>query len=183
MVTKVTQIVLSLLFVSCASAPVKKEVSSEDAKASEGLLFPHGRYQQEVEVKVHALGHEKDFDFNAIIYKSSEEFSFYGYNDFGISLFKIRQVEGSTVEMDSSIEEIKRNTDFFLKVFFMVRTILSLRKADPTIEGNKARLVVNGIESLVEFLELNKQGIPVRMKASSQKQKYEVDIKTDTIRH
>jgi hypothetical protein len=159
-----------LLLSACTTKQVRPEGEGD-------LLFPNGRYQQEVTVNVTATKPPQDFDFDCVVQKGPGEMLFYGYNNFGISLFKIREKAGSPIEAESSIEQIKKNQEFFIKIFKLVKTIVSLKKSDPRIRENQIQLSEDQIQAHVTFSEMDSLGIPLKMKVATPGQ-YEVEIKT-----
>jgi hypothetical protein len=143
----------------------------------EDLLFPDGRYQQEVNVDVTATNPKQDFDFDCIVKKDPEEMLFYGYNSFGISLFKIKEKKGQPIEAETSIDQIKKHQDFFIKIFNLVKTIVSLKKSDPRLQSNEIQLTQDNIQAHVTFSEYDSLGIPLKMVVETRGQ-YQVVIKT-----
>jgi hypothetical protein len=160
-----------VLPLACATAPQVRP----DAEAD--LLFPHGRYQQEVEVNVTIPQHKQNFDFDCVVQKVPEEVLFYGYNNFGFSLFKISEKPGQPIQAESSIAQIKKNQDFFIKIFQLVKTIVSLHKSDPRLKDNQIQLEQDGIQAHVTFSDLDALGVPMKMRVDTPGQ-YEVLIKT-----
>jgi hypothetical protein len=141
------------------------------------LLFPDGRYSQDVEVEVTATKPNQNFDFSCIVQKKPQEMLFYGYNSFGFSLFKIKEIQGQPIEAESSIEQIKQHKDFFIKIFKLVKTIVSLSKDDPRRKGDEIQLDQDGISAHVTFSGYDKMGVPLNMVVETKGQ-YQVQIKT-----
>lgn len=141
------------------------------------LLFPDGRYSQDVEVEVTASKPVQNFDFSCIIQKKPQEMLFYGYNSFGFSLFKIKEVEGQPIQAESTIEKINQHKDFFIKIFKLVKTIVNLKKDDPRKRGDQIHIDQDGIKAHVTFSGYDNHGIPLNMLVETKGQ-YEVKIKT-----
>lgn len=150
-------VILSALFFfsACTSGSKKSVIESN-------LIFPDGRYFQDVEVKVSAKGYKNDFDFSCIVQKNPDSFLFVGYNSFGISLFKIKEVNGK-VEMDSSIKQINDKKEFFLEVFFMVKTLLNTEKNDPKLKNPSFEVNFQKVKSTVRFKKHDQQGVPLEI--------------------
>ena len=166
------QLLLILTPLACTSPQIRPAKSDD-------LMFPHGRYQQSVDVKVIVPQHQQDFDFDCVVQKSSEEVLFYGYNSFGISLFKISEKSGQAVEAESSIPQIKKNQEFFIKVFKLVKSVVSIQKSDPRLKGDQIDLAQDGMTAHVNFSMPDSLGIPMKIDVSSPGQ-YEVKIKTSS---
>ncbi len=164
-------IILSVLFFlsACTSGSKKSVVESP-------LVFPDGRYFQNVEVKVSAQGYKNDFDFNCIVQKNSDSFLFVGYNSFGISLFKIKEVNGK-VEMESSIKQINEKKEFFLEVFTMVKTLLNTQKDDPKLKKPSFEVNFQKVKSTVKFKKHDHLGIPMGINVETPGV-YEIEIET-----
>ncbi|UYL09602.1 hypothetical protein B9G69_003325 [Bdellovibrio sp. SKB1291214] len=163
-----------ILVVMLLSACAGKQVVPEEQG---NLLFPDGRYSQDVEVEVTATKPVQNFDFSCIVQKRPKEMLFYGYNSFGISLFKIKEVQGQPIESESSIEQIKQHKDFFIKIFRLVKTIVNLRKDDPRRKGDEILLEQDGISAHVTFSGYDDLGVPLNMTVQTKGQ-YQVQIKT-----
>lgn len=163
-------LIAAFLLVSCQTRKM-----SEQGGAS-ALVFPHGRYNQDVMVDVKAKGHENNFDFSCIIKKNSEEFFFVGYNSFGISLFKIKETKAG-VEMESSIKQINERKEFFLKVFALVKSLLSMEKNDPRLAKSAFPISFQGLSSQVSFLDYDEKGIPLKIRIVAEST-YEIVIQT-----
>ncbi|MBC7370796.1 MAG: hypothetical protein H7326_04475 [Bdellovibrionaceae bacterium] len=169
---KYLYVLILLASLSCTTNQVRP-VQSED------LLFPNGRYQQSVDVDVTAPQHKQDFDFDCVVQKSPDEVLFYGYNNFGFSLFKISEKSGQPIEAESSIPQIKKNQEFFVKVFKLVKTIFSLQKSDSRLKDQQIDLEQDGIKAHVTFSQVDALGIPLKIDVSTAGQ-YEVKIKTSS---
>ncbi|HRO66385.1 MAG TPA: DUF3261 domain-containing protein [Pseudobdellovibrionaceae bacterium] len=166
----------ALMFLSlaaCASTPQTRSVSEAD------LLFPSAKYQQQVSVLITAPGQERDFDFSAVVRKVPDEMLFAGYSPFGFTLFTITEREGQLVQMDSSVEPILKNKEFFLKVFSLVKAILSVQKSDPRLQDNGISLTVEGLKARVEFSEYDPAGVPLQIDVGTAGQ-YQVKIRTES---
>lgn len=164
-------IILSALFFlsACTSGSKKSVIESP-------LVFPDGRYFQYVEVKVSVKNYKNDFDFNCIVQKNPNSFLFVGYNSFGISLFKIKEVNGK-VEMESSIKQINEKKEFFLEVFKMVKTLLNTRKDDPKLQNPSFDVNFQKVKSTVVFKKTDHQGVPMEIKIETPGL-YEIEIET-----
>jgi hypothetical protein len=157
---------------ACTHRQVRPEADAD-------LLFPNGRYQQEVAVDVTATTPKQNFDFDCVVQKSPEEVLFYGYNNFGFSLFKIQEKPGQPIQAESSIEQIKKHQDFFIKVFKLVKMIMSLHKSDPRLKDQQIQIEEDGIAAHVTFSEPDALGIPLKMIVETPGQ-YHVAIKTSS---
>lgn len=167
---------LILLFLFLNFSCSGKEIRPQ---GQDSALFPDGRYLQEAEVSVTATKEKQQFDFNCIVQKQPQEFLFVGYNSFGISLFKIKQKANQNVEAESSIEQIKKNQEFFLKVFSLVKTILTLQKDDPRLVAHQIDLNEKGILATVKVSKYDSLGIPRQISIESPGQ-YSVKIQTNS---
>jgi hypothetical protein len=159
-----------LFLLACAS---KQVVPSGQGQ----MLFPDGRYSQDVEVEVTATKPIQNFDFSCIVQKKPTEMLFYGYNSFGFSLFKIKEVDGQPIQAESSIEQINQHKDFFVKIFKLVKTIVNLKKEDPRRQGDEIQIDQDGIQAHVTFSGYDSLGVPLNMVVQTKGQ-YQVQIKT-----
>ena len=125
-------------------------------------LFPNGNYQQDVVVHVLTKGHEKDFDFSALVQKNPESFHLVGYNSFGISLFKIKEENGK-ITIESSISEINNKKEFFLKVFSLVKTINNVPKDDPRIKNDSLKVEFQSTVTNIHFQNFDSAGVPLKI--------------------
>ena len=106
---------------------------------------------------------DKNFDFNAVVKKSTAEISFFGYSDFGLTLFKIHQLEENPIEIESSVSEINKNKDFFLQIFKLVKQIFYLKRSDPNYKDHKLNFNWAQSQAVVEFLEFDQNKIPKKI--------------------
>ncbi len=159
-----------VFLLACASKQVVPQGQGQ-------MLFPDGRYSQDVDVEVTATKPVQNFDFSCIVQKKPTEMLFYGYNSFGFSLFKIKEVEGRPIQAESTIEQINQHKDFFVKIFKLVKTIVNLKKDDPRRRGDEIQLDQDGIQAHVTFSGFDSLGVPLNMVVQTQGQ-YHVQIKT-----
>jgi hypothetical protein len=167
-------------FSACANKQIVAVPSSGLALTSSdngSLLFPDGRYQQEVRVDVTAMKMKQSFDFDCLIQKSKDDMFLYGYNNFGISLFKIREKNGEPLQAEASVESIRKHQDFFVRIFHLVQKIMTLQRQDPRLVHNHIDLEADGIQSHVQFEDADKQGVPTHF-IVEEKDQYRVDVKT-----
>lgn len=164
---------LLLFFLGSACGSMQVRPSSQ-----QDMLFPEGRYQQEVTVQIQASHPPQDFDFEAFVQKTPEELLFVGTNSFGISLFKIREHSGQAIEAESSLPQIREHQDFFLKIFKLVKVIVNLSRNDSGLKQHGMHLEVDGLSADVHFQDFDALGIPLQMQLESPGQ-YSVKIHTE----
>lgn len=170
---------MSVLFVSCTSQ--QKKFIHDDVRQGQ-RLFPYGIYQQDANVVVMPPGlAPKNFDFSSVVRNDPEEFLFLGHNSFGFSLFKISQRKGGEIRAESSIDQIKQNEAFFLKVFQLVQLIFGLEKNDPRLKDDRIELQLDKLSATVEFAKYTESGIPEHFFISAPQQ-YKVEIRTRDVR-
>ena len=166
----------SLLFtvLFCLSACVSSRVNISDKQL---LFFSDGQYQQEIHVEILAAQPKQVFDFNCLIVKNNNLMKLLGVNNFGITLFKIEESSNKDLIMDSSIDQITEHKDFLIKIFKLVKTIMSLEKKDPKIIRNEIKLQLEGLEANVKFASFDPSGVPSLMTVGVPNQ-YLVNIMT-----
>lgn len=153
-------IFIILSFLGCSTFQKSKEIRPV---AAEDVLFPDGKYMQNADAQIKTPAEDKNFDFNAVVKKSTSEISFYGYSDFGLTLFKIHQLQENPVELESSITEINKNKDFFIQIFKLVKQIFYLQLSNPNYKNHKINLKLAQVDATVEFLEFDQNKIPKKM--------------------
>ena len=156
---------LALLFIILISFGCSTFQKTNDVRppAVEDVLFPDGKYMQNADAQIKTPDGAKNFDFKAIIKKSNSEISFYGYSDFGLTLFKIHQLDGNPVELESSVSEINKNKDFFIQIFKLVKQIFYLQLSDPNYKNHKITFKLAQGDAAVEFLDFDQNKIPKKI--------------------
>lgn len=162
----------TFFFCGCAQIP-KKNISRPDSD----FLFPNGKYFQTAIAAIKTPGGNKNFDFNAVIHKSDAEVNFYGFSDFGISLFKIHQRGTDPVEIESSIAEINQNKDFFINIFFLVKEIIFIQISNPKLQNHEYNIETGAIRARVKFSEFDAQKIPLKFEITTTNESH-ITIKT-----
>ena len=143
------------------------------------ILFPDGKYIQAAEAHIITPQGNKDFDFNAVVKKSATEISFYGFSSFGLSLFKIHQVQNQPIELKSSINEISKNKEFFIQIFSLVKQIFDLKSSDVDSKNHKVHFTLEKIQADVEFLEYDQHHIPKKIQVETSNQSKIQIVTTD----
>jgi hypothetical protein len=169
----------TLVMIGCATGPPPESKGLRHLQSKQ-FLFPEGRYQQEVVVDVIATTPAKNFEFDCIVQRKNDEILLVGYNSFGITLFKIRERSGAPIEAESTIEEITKNKDFFIKIFKLVKVINNLKRDDANYRGNEATIDVspeNSLPAHVVFANIDGLGVPMSFSVEAKGQ-YKVQIRT-----
>ena len=150
----------------CTSSPLKS--SEETAK-----LFPDGLYQQAIEIHFVLDKVEKSFSFSGVLKKNKDQYVIYSYNGFGLNLFKLQDNGTAPVVFETSIAEIEKNKDFFLKIYPSIKKILKLDKKDFQSQLPELGRLING-QILLHFDKDSE--IPRRIEIQGEN-KYHVVIK------
>lgn len=172
--------------VSCAIFNKSAEVRPTEDKS---LIFPEGQYMQSVEAHIVTTSGSKDFNFNILIKKEKEEIFFYGFSSFGISLFKMHQLNLNPVEIESSISEINKNKDFFMQTFSFVKEIFYLQKENSNLIQSHFNIRTKKIKASIQLLKFDSQQIPrlIQIETSYPSriiiQTTEYHFKKDKVRH
>lgn len=130
-------------------------------------VFPFGRYQQDVNVKAQTPNGEKKFDFNCVVVNDPDLTALVGHNGFGFTLFSVRETKGQSPEFSSSISDINKNKEFFMKVYALIKEIFSLKKGDPRWRGDQIAIDSGGIRSDLTMSEYDNARVPQKIAIQS----------------
>lgn len=111
------------LFVSCAH--------ELNVVTSEGdSVFPDGVYKQNINVKYKKNELFETNSFKGVLKKEKLDLRLYCYVGFGITLFKINDLENKPLQFLSEQSEIENNKDFFLKIYPLIKEIIYMKRSD-----------------------------------------------------
>jgi hypothetical protein len=170
---KVTGLLTTIALLGCASKQIVTENNTD-------RYFPFGLYHQNVIVQVTATSPKRDFEFNCAVKQLPNEFLLIGYNSFGFSLFRIRELNGVLVEEESDIEEIRKNKPFFREIFNLVKNVMSLKKqeiSEAQVYKKNTLYLPSNKDIKINLDEFDNSNIPRRLKIEAAN-KFNVDVKT-----
>lgn len=127
-----------LILSSCVSTQIRPLTEINE-------IYPDGKYIQEISVDVEVQ--KNHFEFNCGVLKSKSEFQMTGFNGFGLTLFKVREDSNHHLDFESSLSEIEKNREFFLKVYTMVKEIFYLKHTDHFEKFRSTNDLKNGQDS------------------------------------
>lgn len=94
------------------------------------FVFPDGVYKQNIYVKYLKNEKSEENNFKGVLKKENLDLQLYCYVGFGITLFKIIDVEQKPLQFLTEQSEIEKNKTFFLKIYPLIKDIIYMKKSD-----------------------------------------------------
>lgn len=126
-------------------------------------LFPTGVYHQNIQVTYLLEGKKQSASFQAILKKTESEFSMYAFVGFGMSLFKIRELQNKPLQFETSEPRILEKKEFFLKIFPLIKKIFALQKKDITDKNLPLKFYQEDVPIKVDFPNYRVGSMPLQI--------------------
>jgi hypothetical protein len=108
--------------------------------SSQDDLFLNGIYKQTIEVEYIKDEKQESHQFRALLKKSENEIYMYAYVSFGIKLFEVRDNFKEPIVFKANDDRIEKNRQFFLRVYGLIKEIITIRRSDERLQKNIFRI-------------------------------------------
>jgi len=129
-----TLIACCLLLAGCVSQPVKIPEG--------GGLYPFGKYQHDVKIKV--LTPPRTMEMRGVVSYTADSLKVVGLSSFGTTVFRIDEnLNTGEITKDFYMDIIRKNEDKFMEFYKLVRELMTAPKGETDFKRGDAHFVLS----------------------------------------
>jgi hypothetical protein len=137
-------LILSILFIlTVLPACAHKLVAPTDRGTG---LFPYGTYQHNV--KIHIMTPERFLEMQGVVNYSHGQLKVVGLSTFNTTVFRIEErLDTGEIKKEFYLDIVKRNEDRFMKLYHLIRGLITANKDQTDFTKDGARFLVSELDA------------------------------------